>query len=83
MADAILRLHPQAQLTIGPVVEDGFYYDIYMPDGSISPDDFGAIEAEMKSLAKDALFHVSSRDYRGKCKGSRSAIPNAPYHRRP
>ena len=29
MADAILRLFPQAQLTIGPTVEDGFYYDIY------------------------------------------------------
>src|SRR5687767_12879399 len=33
MADAILRVFPKAQLTIGPVVEDGFYYDIYLPDG--------------------------------------------------
>jgi threonyl-tRNA synthetase len=33
MADAILRLFPQAELTIGPVVEDGFYYDIHLPEG--------------------------------------------------
>src|SRR5690606_29798195 len=33
MADAILRVFPEAQLTIGPVVEDGFYYDIYLPEG--------------------------------------------------
>ncbi|MHC4448160.1 MAG: threonine--tRNA ligase, partial [Planctomycetota bacterium] len=54
MADAILRLHPQAQLTIGPVVEDGFYYDIYLPEGAITPEDFPAIEAEMTRIARDA-----------------------------
>jgi len=37
MADAILRIFPLAQLTIGPAVEDGFYYDIYLPEGKISP----------------------------------------------
>ncbi len=55
MADAILRLHPQAQLTIGPVVEDGFYYDLYLPEGTIHPDDFAAIEAEMARLAGESL----------------------------
>jgi threonyl-tRNA synthetase len=54
MADAILRVFPQAQLTIGPVVEDGFYYDVYMPEGTITPDDFPRIEAEMKRIAKEA-----------------------------
>lgn len=54
MADAILRLFPQAQLTIGPVVEDGFYYDVYMPEGKITPDDFGRIEEEMAKIAKEA-----------------------------
>src|SRR5690606_6723721 len=33
MADAILRIFPAAELTIGPVVEDGFYYDIHMKEG--------------------------------------------------
>ena len=53
MADAILRVFPQAQLTIGPVVEDGFYYDIYMPEGTITPEDFPKLEAEMKRVAKE------------------------------
>lgn len=58
MADAILRVFPKAQLTIGPVVEDGFYYDIYMPDGKITPEDFPKIEAEMKKIAKQGLPFV-------------------------
>ena len=55
MADAILRLFPKAQLTIGPVVQDGFYYDIYLPEGKITPDDFEAIEREMGQIAKAGL----------------------------
>jgi threonyl-tRNA synthetase len=55
MADAILRVFPKAQLTIGPVVEDGFYYDIYLPDGGkITPDDFPKIEEEMQRIAEKA-----------------------------
>ncbi len=56
MADAILRVFPKTQLTIGPAVEDGFYYDLFMPDGEkITPDDFPKIEAEMQRIAKQAL----------------------------
>lgn len=55
MADAVLRLFPGAQLTIGPVVENGFYYDIHLPDGKISPEDFPKIEGEMKKIAKEGL----------------------------
>ncbi|MEM6787059.1 MAG: threonine--tRNA ligase [Myxococcota bacterium] len=51
MADAILRLFPQAQLTIGPPIEDGFYYDIYLPEGKITPEDFPRIESEMARIA--------------------------------
>jgi threonyl-tRNA synthetase len=54
MADAILRLFPQAQLTIGPVVEDGFYYDLYLPEGTLTPEDFPQIEKEMARIAKEA-----------------------------
>ncbi|GAB6095464.1 threonine--tRNA ligase [Desulfatiferula olefinivorans] len=53
MAQAVLRLHKDAKLTIGPVVEDGFYYDIDMPP--ISEDDFPAIEAEMKKIVSEKL----------------------------
>jgi len=52
MADAILRIYPQAELTIGPVVEDGFYYDIHMKEGKITPEDFPKIEKEMEQIAK-------------------------------
>lgn len=48
MAQAITTLYPDAQLTIGPVVEDGFYYDVDME--SVSEEDFGRIEAEMKKI---------------------------------
>src|SRR5690606_15026600 len=58
MADAILRICPKAQLTIGPVVEDGFYYDIYYPEGKITPDDFPKIEAEMAKIAKQGHAFV-------------------------
>jgi len=53
MADAILRLFPSAELTIGPVVEDGFYYDIHLPEGKITPDDFPRIEEEMARIARE------------------------------
>jgi threonyl-tRNA synthetase len=46
MAQAILRLYPDAKLTIGPVVEDGFYYDIDMPP--VSEEDFPASRRRCK-----------------------------------
>ena len=51
MATAILRLWPDAQFAYGPPVENGFYYDLEL-DHRISPEDFGAIEAEMKKEIK-------------------------------
>jgi threonyl-tRNA synthetase len=54
MADAILRVFPSAQLTIGPAVDEGFYYDIYLPDGKITPEDFPRIEHEMARIAQEA-----------------------------
>jgi len=55
MADAILRIYPKAELTIGPVVEDGFYYDIHMKEGTVTPEDFPKIEKEMQAIAKSAV----------------------------
>ena len=51
MAEAVLAVYPDAKLTIGPVVEDGFYYDIDMPP--ISEEDFAPIEARMKQIIKE------------------------------
>jgi len=53
MAQAILRLYKNAKLTIGPVVEDGFYYDIDMPP--VSEEDFPTIEAEIQKIIKAKL----------------------------
>ena len=50
MAEAVLNLYKDAKLTIGPVVEDGFYYDIDMDP--ISEEDLAPIEAEMKRIIK-------------------------------
>ncbi len=53
MAQAVCTLYPNAKLTIGPVVEDGFYYDIDMEP--ISEADFPKIEAEIKKIVKARL----------------------------
>lgn len=53
MAQAIKRIYPQAQLTIGPAVDNGFYYDIDL-DHKLTPEDFEAIEKEMKKIVKEA-----------------------------
>jgi threonyl-tRNA synthetase len=50
MAQAVLHLYKDARLTIGPVVKDGFYYDIDMEP--ISKDDFPKIEEEIKRIIK-------------------------------
>ncbi|MGO8928572.1 MAG: threonine--tRNA ligase [Limisphaerales bacterium] len=51
MATAILRLWPDAQFASGPAVENGFYYDVDLQH-RITPEDFPAIEAEMKKEIK-------------------------------
>jgi len=64
LAEAVQSLWPGTQVTIGPVIENGFYYDFYR-DTPFTPDDFPAIEAEMKKIiARDAPFtkEVWSRD---------------------
>jgi len=53
MAHAIQNLYGDVKLTIGPVVEDGFYYDIDMEP--ISEDEFEKIEAEMRKIIKAKL----------------------------
>ena len=50
MASAIQHLWPDVKLGVGPVVENGFYYDIDLGDMQLSADDFERIEAEMKKI---------------------------------
>ena len=56
MAQAVKRLYPEADFAYGPATDNGFYYDIDLPEGQkISEEDFPAIEAEMKRIVKENL----------------------------
>lgn len=52
MAQAVKRLYPQAMFWVGPVITDGFYYDMDLGDTVLSESDLEAIEKEMKKIAK-------------------------------
>ena len=54
MAQAVERLYPESQATIGPVIEDGFFYDFSYPPG-FTMEDLDRIGAEMRRIVKDAL----------------------------
>lgn len=53
MAQAVKRLYPQVKLTIGPAIENGFYYDFDCGDTPFTTDDLLKIEAEMKKIVKE------------------------------
>jgi threonyl-tRNA synthetase len=64
LAQAVKALFPKAQVTIGPVIEDGFYYD-FACDDHFSPEDLALIETKMQQLVKaDLAVHkkVLSRE---------------------
>ncbi|MDO5439612.1 MAG: threonine--tRNA ligase [Erysipelotrichaceae bacterium] len=54
LAQAVSHLYPGAKFWVGPVIEDGFYYDIDLGDKVITEDDLAVIEKEMKKCAKSA-----------------------------
>ena len=53
MAQAIKHLYPEAKFWVGPVIEEGFYYDVDLGDKVIKEEDLPKIEKEMKKLSKD------------------------------
>ena len=64
MAQAVKQLFPETQVTIGPVIEDGFYYDFYREEPFV-PEDLKKIEKRMKEIAKkdhDIVRKVVPRD---------------------
>jgi threonyl-tRNA synthetase len=64
LAQAVQRLYPGAQVTIGPVIDNGFYYD-FAYERPFTPDDLVKIEAEMEKIVKEQLpvtRTVKSRD---------------------
>src|SRR6202051_4547689 len=56
LAEAVQSLWPGTQVTIGPVIENGFYYDFFRSE-PFTPEDFAAIEARMREIiARDRPF---------------------------
>ncbi len=53
LAQAVKHIYPNAKFWVGPVIEDGFYYDIDLGDKTLTMEDLPQIEKEMKKLAKD------------------------------
>ncbi|MDE6412530.1 MAG: threonine--tRNA ligase [Eubacterium sp.] len=66
MAQAVKRLYPDVKLTIGPAIENGFYYDFDCGEKPFGPDDLAKLEAEMKKIVKEGLelekFELSPSD---------------------
>ena len=53
LAQAVSHLYPHAKFWVGPVIEDGFYYDIDLGDDVIKDEDIERLEKEMKKISKD------------------------------
>ncbi len=65
LAQAVKHLYPEAKFWVGPVIEDGFYYDIDLGDKVITDEDIVKIEKEMKKISKDGkriVRHEISKD---------------------
>ena len=65
MAQAVKHLYPEAKFWVGPVIEEGFYYDIDLGDKVLTEEDLGKIEKEMKKISKDGkriVRHEISKD---------------------
>jgi threonyl-tRNA synthetase len=77
LAQAVLKLYPNAKLTIGPAIENGFYYDFDLGSETFSPEDLEKLEDLMKKIIKegqkfeqyflpiaDALKKVGGNEYK-------------------
>ena len=65
MAQAVKHLYPDAKFWVGPVITDGFYYDIDLGDKVLTDEDLPLIEKEMKKISKDGkriVRHEISKD---------------------
>ncbi|MEK6674271.1 MAG: threonine--tRNA ligase [Planctomycetota bacterium] len=82
MAEAICKLFPETKLVYGPPLEDGFYYDIDLPN-SLTPDHFASIEEEMQRIVKEnrpfCRYEMTREAAFGKLRdeGNRYKIDNA------
>ena len=63
LAQAISHLYPGSKFWVGPVIEEGFYYDMDLGDVTLTEEDLPAIEKEMKKIAKDGKRIVRHDNY--------------------
>ena len=78
MATAISKRWPDAKFGVGPVVENGFYYDVDLGDKKISEEDFATLEEEMKAVIKaDYTFEKSELEIDKAIKWAKDS--NQPY----
>ena len=77
LAAAVMELYPGVKISIGPPIENGFYYDFEFPDGvTLSDADFEAIEAKMREhIAADEPFE--REDVPGRARRSSASAPRA------
>ena len=53
LAQAVKHLYPEAKFWVGPVISEGFYYDMDLGDVTLTDEDLEKISKEMKKIAKD------------------------------
>lgn len=68
MAQAVIRLYPKAQLTVGPANDEGFFYDIDLKGETLTPEALEKIEGEMKKISKENFKVQYSEMSRGEAK---------------
>ena len=65
LAQAVKHLYPEAKFWVGPVISDGFYYDMDLGDVTLKEEDLERIQKEMKKISKDGkkiIRHELSRE---------------------
>ena len=74
LAHAVKRLYPNAKFWVGPVIDEGFYYDMDLGDTKLSEDDLDKISKEMKKIAKSdkriSRVELSKEENLGYLKGT-------------
>ena len=79
LAEAVLKRHPQAKLTIGPPITDGFFYDFDI-DITFSPQDLATLERDMKrSIKRNTKFErkeISKNEALEIYKFNKSSVPD-------
>ena len=69
LAQAVKNLYPQAKFWVGPVITDGFYYDIDIDGVTITEEDLPKIEKEMKKISKDGKKIIEENSAKKKLTG--------------